>query len=155
MDSHQRQELIERYADGFRAVSEAVTKAETANLDRAPADGSWTPRQIIHHLADSEMTSCLRLRRLVAEDNVDIAGYPEEVWAKRVYYDRPIEPSLAAIKAARESTVDILNRMTDAEWQRAGTHNEIGLYTPEIWLEIYARHCHDHAQQILHAAGLT
>ncbi|MBI2766663.1 MAG: DinB family protein [Chloroflexi bacterium] len=155
MDHIQRTQLIERYADGFRAVSDAVAKVGAANLDLAPADGSWTPRQIIHHLADSEMTSCLRLRRLIAEENVDIVGYPEEVWAKRVYYDRPIEPSLAAIKAARESTVDILNRMTPGEWQRAGTHNEIGVYTPEVWLEIYARHCHDHANQILHAAGLT
>ena len=29
--------------------------------------GGWTPRQVIHHLADSEAQSYARLRRLVAE----------------------------------------------------------------------------------------
>jgi hypothetical protein len=76
-----------------------------------------------------------------------------ETWAKRAYYDRPIEHSLDAIKAARATTLDILVRMTEEEWLRPGTHNEIGLYTPEVWLGIYSRHCHEHAEQMLRAVG--
>ena len=39
--------------------------------------------------------------------------------------------------------------MTEAEWQREGTHTEHGRYTVERWLEIYAAHAHQHAEQIL------
>jgi hypothetical protein len=58
---------------------------------------------------------------------------------------------LEAFKAARLTTGEILDRMTEAEWRREGTHSEIGRYTVDRWLEIYARHAHDHAEQIVNA----
>ena len=60
--------------------------------------GKWTAREIVHHLADSEMTSAVRMRNVIATDNVAIQGYDQEVFARRLYYDRPIAASLAAIK---------------------------------------------------------
>jgi len=150
-----RGELVRRYEEGPRVLRAAVERVGEARLDLVPADGSWTARQVVHHVADSEMTSALRLRRLLAEEDVVIVGYPEDVWAKRLYYHgRPIANSLAAIEAARATTLEILERMSEDEWQRAGTHNELGRYTPEVWLEVYARHCHEHAEQLLRAAGL-
>lgn len=153
MDEAQRAELIAKYRAGHAAIVEAVAQAG-ANLDRQPPDGSWTARQVVHHLADSEMTSALRLRRLLAEDDVAIVGYPEDAWAKRLRYtERPIEGSLEAMRWARATTADILDCMTEADWERAGTHNELGRYTPETWLDIYARHAFEHAAQIVRAAG--
>ena len=97
------------------------------------------------------MTSAIRLRRLIAEDNPVIVGYDQEEFARRLYYDRPIAASLSALKAARETTSEILDRLTDAEWQRAGTHSEAGAYSVHKWLEIYGVHAHDHADQIRRA----
>jgi hypothetical protein len=88
------------------------------------------------------------LRLLVASDRPQIAGYDQEEFARRLYYDRPIEASLDAFKSARRTTGEILDRMTEAEWAREGTHTEHGRYTVEQWLEIYAGHAHNHAQQI-------
>jgi DinB superfamily len=153
MDKSVRQDLIRQYARGYDVIVEALEGASDADLDRRPADGSWTARQVVHHMADSEMTSGLRVRRLIAEESPEIAGYPEEVWAERVYYDRPIAPSLEAFRAARASTVPILERMTDAEWRREGTHSELGRYTPEIWLQVYVDHAKDHAAQIRRSIG--
>ena len=42
-----------------------------------------------------------------------------------------------------------MERMTEAEWSREGTHSEHGRYTLPRWLEIYADHAHKHAEQIL------
>jgi hypothetical protein len=67
MDRARRQELIDRYADGHRVVLDAVCGATDRELDARPPDGSWTAREVVHHLADSEMTSAIRLRRLLAE----------------------------------------------------------------------------------------
>jgi hypothetical protein len=55
---------------------------------------------------------------------------------------------VAAFRAARLATAEILERMTEAQWRREGTHSETGRYTPEKWLEIYAPHAHTHAEQI-------
>jgi len=36
------------------------------------------------------------------------------------------DSELDALNAARRSTADVLDRMAEAEWQREGTHSEIG-----------------------------
>ena len=148
MDPRKRKELVAQYKDGYRAVSEALTGATEEELDAHPAPGKWSAREIVHHLADSEMTSAIRLRLLLATDAPAILGYDQDEFARRLYYDRPIEASLEAFKAARRTTAEILEKMTDHEWLREGTHTEVGRYTVEKWLEIYAIHAHDHATQI-------
>jgi hypothetical protein len=150
MTSDERKTLIAQYNDGYRVVAEAVAGATDAELDARPAPGKWTAREVVHHLADSEMTAAVRLRLLVATDNPEIVGYDQDQFARALYYDRPIAASLDVFKAARRSSGEILERMTDADWARAvGTHTEHGAYTADRWLEIYAGHAHAHAEQIL------
>lgn len=153
MDTERRKQLVEQYRRGYDAVVRALDGISEAELDRRPAPGKWTAREIVHHLADSEMTSAIRLRRLIAEDNPVIVGYDQEEFARRLRYDRPIAASLGALEAARETTCEILDRLTDAEWQRTGTHSESGPYSVITWLEIYAVHAHNHADQIRRARG--
>jgi hypothetical protein len=143
--------LIEKYTDGYRAVSDALRGISEPELDARPAPGKWSVRDIVHHLADSEMTSALRLRRLIAEDRPAIQGYDQDEFSRRLYYDRPIHASLDAFRTARQTTAEILDRMTHVEWAREGTHSESGRYTVERWLEIYAEHAHNHADQIRRA----
>ncbi|HVE62489.1 MAG TPA: DinB family protein [Mycobacteriales bacterium] len=145
--------LLERYDDGARAVRAALAEATDAELDRRAADG-WSARQVVHHLADSEMTSAIRLRRLLCEESPVLSAYDEEEFARRLHYDvRPIEPSLAALEAARRTSSDILRLAGEADWSRAGTHSESGAYSVDDWLATYAVHAHDHADQIRRALG--
>jgi hypothetical protein len=148
MDNESRRTLIARYKDGYRAVADALAGASEGQLDARPAPGKWSAREIVHHLADSEMTSAIRLRLLLAADGPEIRGYDQDAFSRRLYYDRPTEASMEAFKAARRTTAEILDRLTDAEWQREGTHSEHGRYTVERWLEIYSAHAHSHAEQI-------
>jgi hypothetical protein len=151
MDATTRKQLVDRYRQGHQAVVDALSGITDAELD-APSPEGWSARMVVHHLADSEMSSAIRLRRLIAEDNPTIQGYDEELYSRVLYYDRrPIEPSLAALKAARDSTATILEHLTEDEWARPGTHSESGPYGVETWLEIYAAHAHDHAAQITRA----
>ena len=153
MDRATRETLVEQYRAGYDEVVRALDGVTDGELDRRPAPGKWTAREIVHHLADSEMTSAIRLRRLIAEDNPVIVGYDQEEFSRRLKYDRPIAASLAALKAARETTCEILDLLTEAEWQRTGTHSEAGAYSVHKWLEIYGVHAHDHAAQIRRARG--
>jgi hypothetical protein len=151
MDRHTRERLVTRYKDGYRVVFAALEGATDAELDARPAPGKWSAREIVHHLADSEMTSAVRLRRLVAEDHAEILPYDQELFARTLHYDRPISSSLLAFEAARLSSGDLLDRLTDAQWAKAGTHPEHGHYGVERWLEVYAAHAHNHADQITRA----
>lgn len=153
MDTTTRLELIRKYREGYAAVEDALAGITPAELDRPDADG-WTARQVVHHLADSEMTSAMRLRKLIAETNPVIWGYDEELYAKSLWYnERPLEPSLLAFRAARESTAAILEHLSEADWARQGWHSDSGAYSVERWLEIYAAHGHEHADQLRRARG--
>jgi DinB superfamily len=153
MERQERDQLVAQYADGYRAVAEALTKVTPEELDAKPAPGKWSAREIVHHLADSETTAAIRLRRLLAEDRPAIHGYDQEEFAHRLHYDRPYEASLELFRAVRASTAELLGCLTESEWLREGTHNEIGRYGVDTWLRIYAQHAHRHADQIRAARG--
>ena len=149
MTAKERKGLIARYKAGYQKVVAALRGIRPAELAWRPAAGEWSAREVVHHLADSEMTAAIRARLLVAIDRPQIVGFDQDEFARRLHYDRPIEASLETFKAARRSTAELLERLTDAEWAREGTHTEHGRYTLERWLEIYAAHAHKHAEQIL------
>ena len=151
MHAQKRAELIAKYKDGYRAVADALRGATDEELDARPGPGTWSAREVVHHLADSEMTSAIRLRLLVADDHAAIRGYDEKAFALRLHYGRPIASSLLAFEAARASTADLLDHMSEADFAKTGTHSEHGAYSVERWLEIYAEHAHKHAGQIQRA----
>jgi hypothetical protein len=150
MDTDRRRALIEQYRDGVAAVERALEGISEHELDRTP-DGEWSPRMIVHHLADSETNSYLRLRKLLAENHTTIQGYDEAEFARVLHYDRPIERSLEVFRAVRNSSSELLDLLEDGDWARAGTHSESGAYSVEGWLEIYADHGLTHADQIARA----
>ena len=146
-----RAALIERYRAGADAAEAALAGATDDDLDRRPADGGWTARQVAHHLADSETMAYTRLRRLIADDDPIIQGYDEPRWAERLHYERPIAEALAVVRAVRTASLSLLRTLSPSEWERQGQHSESGAYSVDDWLSYYAGQSHDHADQIRRA----
>ena len=82
MDGEERQKLMALYRDGYAAVAEALLEITPEELDARPGPGRWSAREIVHHLADSEMTAAVRLRLLLAEDGPAIKGYDQDAFAR-------------------------------------------------------------------------
>jgi hypothetical protein len=149
MTPEERRQLIEKYSAGYQEVIAALDGFPAESLAAHPIPGKWSAREIIHHLGDSESTSALRLRKLIAEDQPSIQGYDQDQYATRLKYnERDMAPSLEAFRAARSSTTQLLALLSDEDWNREGTHTESGRYGVEDWLTIYAAHAHNHAAQI-------
>jgi hypothetical protein len=147
-------ELLFRYRRGVNLVLDALADADDAALDRRPPEpDSWSARMVVHHLADSETNSYVRLRRLLAEPaGTVIQGYDEAQWARVLHYDRPIDTSLAVFSAVRRASAELLEAMlpvlADDAWERTGQHTESGEYRLLDWLTVYADHAEAHAAQI-------
>jgi hypothetical protein len=61
----------------------------------------------------------------------------------------PLDAAMLTVEAVRANTVPILERLPESSWSKSGTHSEHGPgYSAELWLTIYAAHCHDHAEQV-------
>ena len=149
MKAEERQQLIEKYSAGYQEVINALDGFPAESLTAHPIPGKWSAREIVHHLADSESTSAIRLRRLLVEDKPLIQGYDQDQFASKLRYnERDMAPSLEAFRSARATTAQLLSLMSEEEWKREGVHSESGRYTVEDWLAIYAAHAHNHAAQI-------
>lgn len=139
-----------QYEDATRRFLDAVHELSEAELDSSPS-GGWTPRQVIHHVADSEAQSYARLRRLIAEPGTQIQGYDEGGWGENEtlgYKVLPIELSLAVFKAVRASSLEIIKRLSEPQLENSGIHTESGEYTIKKWLDTYINHPLEHAAQI-------
>ena len=148
MDTNERAKLIAQYRAGYGAVAESLLRITPDELDARTGEGRWSPREIVHHLADSEMSAALRLRLILAQDRPIIQGYDQDEFARRLHYERPHEASLELFRYVRQATAELLELLTPAEWVREATHTEAGPFGVERWLEIYAGHAHKHARQI-------
>jgi hypothetical protein len=146
--------LISNFASDYEASTrqflELVQTLNEADLDRSDAEG-WTPRQVIHHLADSEAQSYARLRRLIAEPGTTIQGYDEGKWAANStlgYSEADVTTAVAVFTAVRNASYQLILRLSEAELENSGTHSESGEYSVRTWLDTYTNHPKDHAQQI-------
>ena len=149
MTRDERNALIERYAAGYAEVAASLDGFPADGITKRAVPGKWTAAEIVHHLADSESISAIRLRRLLVEERPVIQGYDQDAFAVRLAYNsRALAPALEAFRAARATTLQLLRAMSDEDWARAGWHTDSGPYDAERWLEIYAAHAHDHAAQI-------
>jgi len=149
MTAEERQDLIAQYKAGYEEVIGSLKDFPADSLTAHPIAGKWSAREIVHHLADSETVSGVRLRRLLVEDHPVIQGYDQDQYATQLNYnERDIAPALEAFHAARANAAQLLDRMNDEDWKREGTHTESGRYAVEDWLKIYAAHARNHAAQI-------
>jgi hypothetical protein len=149
MTPEDRTRLIDQYAAGPAVVAEALAGFPADQLTAHPIPGKWSAAEIAHHLADSEGFAAGRIRTLVAEDHPAIRAFDQEAYARALRYNaRDIAPALDTLRAVRAGTAQLLRTLTDAEWRREGTHSELGAYSAEKWLTIYAEHAHKHAGQI-------
>lgn len=142
------------YAEKYKVATDTflslINSLTSSDLDRTDTEG-WTPRQVIHHVADSEAQSYARLRRLIAEPGTTIQGYDEGIWAQNQtlgYGEQPIESSIDVFKAVRQSSFELISRMDETLLENKGRHTESGEYSVRDWMNSYINHPVDHANQI-------
>jgi hypothetical protein len=149
MNAEKREQLIRQYAAGYDEVVQALKGFPEESLTAHPIPGKWSAREIVHHLADSETISAQRIRKLLAEEFPVIHGYDQDKFAILLRYNlRDMAPALEAFRAARATTMQLIETMTEEDWKLKGWHTEHGLYSADLWLEIYSVHAHNHAAQI-------
>jgi len=142
--------MAKRYRDSTEVFLTLVHSLTESDLDSVDREG-WTPRQVIHHVADSEAQSYARLRRLVAEPGTMIQGYDEAKWAENKdlsYKVVEVSHSIAVVAAVRESSYLLLQRLSAGTLKNAGIHSESGAYSVGDWISTYTHHPLEHAEQI-------
>jgi hypothetical protein len=149
LSTAEREDRIRRYEAGPARLKAALAKVPPEAMKWRPAPGKWSVHEVICHCGDSEANGALRIRYLFGEDNPLIVGYDQARWAEVFdYHQAPIEPALATVQAVRANTAALLKRIPEKAWSAAARHTELGSYTADDWLGIYAEHLEKHSGQI-------
>ena len=135
-------ELPGRLRDAIEGLSES-------QLDTTYRPGGWTVRQVVHHLADAHLHSYIRTRAALTEIEPTIMAFDENHYAKlKDARSGPIEPSLLILDGVHSRWSQVLESMTEAEWDRKFIHPVRGAMTVRTHIPIYAWHGVHHTAHI-------
>lgn len=130
-------------------LREVTVKLNNAQLDTTYRPGGWTLRQVIHHLADSHMSSLTRFKWALTEEQPTIKAYHQDKWALLPDSKLPIEPSLKMLEGIHQKLVALFETFTDADWDRSFIHPETGATIAlKRTLALYAWHGKHHLAHI-------
>jgi len=97
---------LEALPDNLRGAVDGLSDDQ---LNTPYRPGSWTVRQVVHHLPDSHLNSYTRFRLALTEQNPLIKPYAEAAWAELPDAKAaPIEPSLSLLDGLHRRWVILL-----------------------------------------------
>jgi uncharacterized damage-inducible protein DinB len=141
--------LIGQIAAAPANVAAAVKGLTDAQLDTPYRDGGWTPRQIVHHVADSHMNAYVRFKLGVTEENPTVKPYNEKLWAETVDgRTAPVAVSLSLIDNVHNRMVQFLRSLDANALARKVVHPENGPMSLNDLLALYAWHGRHHTAHI-------
>jgi len=142
-------ELLERLRRGAELVAVSITGAAGSELDYVPEPGKWSIRQIVAHLADSEMVAGTRLRGIIAEDHPRIEAFDQNAWATNLDYTRrKTSQALETFRRIRSENYELLKDLPPQAFEREGLHSERGPISLKLLLQLIAEHAENHAAQM-------
>jgi hypothetical protein len=142
-------ELLERYRRGPELLAVVLTGVFGEEEDFVTAPGKWSIRQIVAHLADTEIVLAQRFRQVIAEDSPTLIAVDQEAWASHLdYARRKPKQSLETLRRTRAENYELLKALPESAYDRAGNHTERGRTTLGQLLEYYSAHTESHARQI-------
>lgn len=132
-----------------RGLARIVSRAPRSHLARRPKPGEWSAVEVLAHLADVEVASAFRIRKIVAESRPVLTAYDQEAWANALRYGRQdAHEVLATFRAVRDSNVRILRSLAPAQGRRVGVHSEYGPIRLDQLVAHLAEHDLNHVTQI-------
>jgi hypothetical protein len=131
------------------AVRLLVDGTPPGSIGLPEADGKWSIRMVVQHLADSELVWGWRLRLIFAQDRPPITGYDQDAWAGRLGYNEAvIAHALEDFEHLRGSNLRLIGRMPEGDRSRVGVHSERGEESVAHLIRLYAGHDLLHLAQI-------
>ena len=152
-------DIAQDLLDSFRAtpaILRGLLHACTDEQARAARGGDegWSVIEVICHLRDAEERAHQRTRQMRDHANPLIEGYDQEELARAgSYAAAELRPALDGFLAARAAHLADLAALTAEQWQRPGTHSEIGPITIASHAAHLASHDAVHCAQIAHQLG--
>ena len=126
----------------------AMTRGWTAaDFERRHAPGKWTARQIVTHLAQTELALGVRARMALAIPNYTAQPFDQDVWLGRETELSGAE-AVAAFAAISRMNVALFEGLSPVDREIAMAHPEYGSITVDWIIHTLAGHQIHHLDQL-------
>lgn len=136
---------IESYTGRLRETVDSLNGEE---LSKTYRDGSWNVRQLVHHIADSQLNKFQRLKLALTDDNPTVPNFIQDEWAVQPDTELPVEPSIKMLEGINERIVALGNSLTEDQLKRTFTHEINGKITVATKVAKLAWHEEHHLAHI-------
>lgn len=137
--------LIDLYEDGGRKLVKAIEGLVEADMVALPVPGTWSIKQVVGHLADSDLVFAERMKRVIAEDNPTLQDFDENKWTAALHYQLQPTPDVGSLFDLNRRVMTSLLRLLPPEaFARSGTHTARGVQTLESILHYAVDHLDHH-----------
>jgi len=110
-------------------LRETVDTLSDEELNKTYREGAWTVRQLVHHIADSQLNMYQRLKLALTDENPTVPGFNEEKWAIQPDTMLPVESSIKMLEGINERIVSLCQDLTEEQLKRVFTHQTNGEIT--------------------------
>jgi uncharacterized damage-inducible protein DinB len=135
-------------------LADLVNRLGAGAVERNPAPGKWSARDILCHLADCEVTFAFRLRQALAEPYHTIQPFDQDAWAKP-YTSLTAAAALETFSAIRRWNIALLDTVSSADLEKRLAHPERGEMTFQTVIDTMGGHDLNHLAQIERIAAQT
>ncbi|MEK4628178.1 MAG: YfiT family bacillithiol transferase [Solibacillus sp.] len=136
---------IETYTIRLR---ETVDLIPDESLNKTYREGAWTVRQLVHHIADSQLNMYQRLKLALTDENPTVPPFDEEKWAIQPDTKLPVESSIKMLEGINARIVSLGQSLTEEQLDRAFTHQINGKIKVAAKIAKLAWHEEHHLAQI-------
>ncbi len=136
---------IETYTIRLRKSVDSLSEEE---LRRTYREGSWTVRQLVHHIADSQLNMYQRLKLALTDENPTVPNFDQDKWAIQPDTELPVESSIKMLEGINERIVALGNNLTEEQLDRTFVHQINGTITVATKVLKLAWHEEHHLEHI-------
>ncbi|OAB41257.1 DinB family protein [Paenibacillus antarcticus] len=143
------QQYIVSFIADAEVFAQFVRSIPVEELNYKPTFTSWSIKEIIVHVVDTEMILQHRIKAILAEDNPVIQAFDQNLWTSELQYSlRDIEDQVALFVLLRKVFAPTLQSIRDVDGERAGTHSTDGTILLKDIIKKMSTHLQGHIGQI-------
>ena len=154
ISAEDRAKWIENIRSLPQKMRNVVVRLSEDQLNTPYRPEGWTIRQVIHHVADSQLNCYIRYKWTMTENNPTIKAYNQKDWGNLTdSLQGPVDMSLDLLEAVHKRWTWFMDNLNEDDWNRTFVHPENGRkISLNINLSVYSWHSDHH---LAHITSLT